>query len=827
MNKNLGIGILILCFSLSSVNAGLASQVIDIPPVIVQPYDVSDLRAIDQQILEQDRINRDQELAIRGLIDDNQKLTDTTRKQDASIEKINHTMMNYRDFLLSRDRMRIVAYNQKLSKYYDLIRLTEDVDDMKGVGETLLLKRNVIEEKYKILTDLKDEMMALNDKLQGKIPYENFGKGLPKEDKIQMLIQRLKEMDRRVARYDEILAEKNRQIAQLKNSLGRTQSEAATKDEIIKQQENQIAVLEGYFKGKIPLSAGNMELPPLIVNAANQQPPVDLGDKDETIRWLNLVLAALRYKAEYYQLTSEIDQISMKQVQEQVQNIKDNFSRNFKDYEQFENAIGSLKDRVRLAKRLIDLQKQETDLLEEKDNLEKAQNIVFDRHARDLENKIKETVTNHHAQTVDLQNHMQELKNQLSQKVEQVELLKSELENKITEVKNQGALTEQVRNLKSQLQDREDQIAALKTRLKAGQKTIAEADALKERLATEQDRAEQLKQQLSSKAAESDKMTAMLGDYQKKLESKDNAYNEGLRQVLASKNYQAQMEKQIALLNSQLQQKEAQIVLLKKDMYDLQESANTKDMEVQSKDLSLSMVQQKMMEKKINEYQDKINGLQATNARQAQEITDLRADLALAREELKGMPSSDELEFLRTGLKKATLELKQKDEMLSQVKAHADEYEKEFKKQSKEFQSLKEQLQDANDQINRKNEDLKYKNMEVVRLKERSAVTEGDLKDQIKALTLKLDAAEKKRMGKTHGDKAEALQAQLRSAELQIKELKDKVDQLKLVSQNDVAAQKLKQALDKVDEQGRLINVLTQKLQDCGQGVDLTKDTGK
>ena len=63
-----------------------------------------------------------------------------------------------------------------------------------------------------------------------------------------------------------------------------------------------------------------------------------------------------------------------------------------------------------------------------------------------------------------------------------------------------------------------------------------------------------------------------MGDYQKKLESRDNAYNEQLGQMLSSKNYQSQMEKQIADLNDRLQEKEAEVVRIKKDFYDLQES---------------------------------------------------------------------------------------------------------------------------------------------------------------------------------------------------------------------------------------------------------------
>ncbi len=548
MNKNFGIGILILCFGLSSVNAALAAQIVDVPPIIVQPYD---LREINQQMLGQDRVNRDQELAIRGLIDDNQKLTDMAmaRQQDATLEKINQTMINYRDALLSRDRARIAANSQRVSKYHDLITLTENVDDMKGVGQTLQLKSNVIEEKYKILTELKDEMTALNEKLKGESLHKNFEKiNQLQEEKIQLLTQRLGEMDQRIARYDEIVVQKDRQIARLKDSLAMAQSEAAT--------------------------------------------------KNEAIRWLNLVLAAVKNKAEYYQLTSQLDMLSMRQVQRKVQGIKDDFAR-----------VGL----------------------------------------------------------------------QLSRKQQQADLLKQELDSKI---------------------------------------------------------------------AQSAQMTLMMSDYQKKLESKDNAYNEQWGQILSSKNYQARMEKQIADLNARLQEKEAQVVKIKKDMYDLQEWASAKDRNLQAKDLSLSMIQQKMMDEKNN--------------------------LALARQQIKDMPNSDEIDFLRTGLKKATAQLKQKDEMLSQIKANADKYAKEFKKQSQEFQSLKGQLQNAYEEIKHKNEDLKYKDMEIVRLKERSAKSNPHENNNA-------------------------------------------------LSKGDRLREKLKQALDKIDEQGRMINVLVQKLQEAGQSVNLTQ----
>ena len=42
------------------------------------------------------------------------------------------------------------------------------------------------------------------------------------------------------------------------------------------------------------------------------------------------------------------------------------------------------------------------------------------------------------------------------------------------------------------------------------------------------------------------------------------------------------------------------------------------------------------------------------------------------------------------------------------------------------------------------------------------------------------------------------------------------------LSKDDRLREKLKQALDKIDEQGRVIDVLVRKLQDAGQSVNLT-----
>ena len=59
------------------------------------------------------------------------------------------------------------------------------------------------------------------------------------------------------------------------------------------------------------------------------------------------------------------------------------------------------------------------------------------------------------------------------------------------------------------------------------------------------------------------------------------------------------------------------------------------------------MVQQKTMDQMTKEYQDKINGLQAVSTAQLKAIRELKSELALAHQELKGMPSSDEIEFLK------------------------------------------------------------------------------------------------------------------------------------------------------------------------------------
>ncbi len=614
MNRNFGIGILTLCFGLSSVSASLAVQAVAISPVVVQPYDLQEL---NQQMLDRDRQNRDQEIAIQGLIEENNKLTQSTlvRQEDEGLKQINQTMLSYRNALLSRDQARIIANSERWpSRYGDLIALTEDVDGTTGVRGDLESKSGLLAQKYQMLTELKDEMTALNEKLSGgsadklnqkEAIIEGYKKiAQEQQNKIQMLVGRLDEMDRKISRFDEIIAQKDRQIAHLKDNLARAQSEASS--------------------------------------------------KDESIRWLNQVLAVTKNKAEYYKLTSQLDRITVRQLSQLDQ----------------------------ITVRQLSQKQTQVDLLKS-----------------ELENKI----------------------NELYQKEQQVELLNTELQNKVAQEKNQSVLEYQIQDLKAQLQDKENQITAMKTEIQSGQKTQAQADTLRQQLADQQNKVDLLKQELDSKIAQSDQMTLMISDYQKKLESKNNAYNEELRQALLSKNDQARMEGQIADLSARLQEKEAQVVKIKKDMYDLQELTVAKDRETQAKDLSLSMMQ-------------------------------------------RGMPSRDEIDFLRTGLKVAALQLKQKDEMLLQIKANADEYAKEFKEQSREFQSLKVQLQNAYE--------------EIIRLKERSTKS-------------------------TPHENNDAL------------------------SKGDRLREKLKQALDEINEQGRVVNVLVQKLHEAGQSVDLTRHFAK
>ena len=63
--------------------------------------------------------------------------------------------------------------------------------------------------------------------------------------------------------------------------------------------------------------------------------------------------------------------------------------------------------------------------------------------------------------------------------------------------------------------------------------------------------------------------------------------------------------------------------------------------------------------------------------------------------------------------------------------------------------------------------------------------------------------------------------------EQKVNELESELNQSNSASRSDTLMVKLKEALDKIDQQGKLINALSQKLQDCGKTADNTKITGK
>ncbi len=836
--KRFGVSILVMSFGMTNLSLSWATQTIDSSPIVVQPYE--DLRSLNQQIMQQDKVNHDQEMAIKGLIDDNKRLAETSqiRQQDATLDQVDATLEKYRDYIEKhRQNGDIFIHGVRISKYYDLIKLTEYVDDMKGVHETLKSENNVIQDKYKVLTDLKNEMEALNEKLKSrtqplnvetqpvivsgqpnvklppiinkepvivkteivrekpeiqKVPVPEIrevqipGKTVVKEvlspeqgEKIQELTKRLAEMDQKIARFDAILAEKDRKIKDLQSTV--------------------------------------------------EKQDADLKTKDESIRWLNQVIAASKKKAEYYQLTSQENQKSLQQVNAQVQGIKDEFAQRFKAYDQFEGAISSLKnnvsqmgaelkekrrqvdllkdelevkitqlkgdDRLKLGKKLIALQDTQASLLEEENRLRQALDVLDDNHVKDLDGKIRQVLARHQLQAEDWQSRLETFKGQLAVKDQQVESLKADIKARIVQEHNQAVLQDQIRALNLQMQDKEAQISTMRAEIEAGKKTQTEEDVLREQLAQAQSAVDLLKDELTNKIVELKRLTKDIAAYKKRLAYKDSIYNQQLQQVLDAQKDKVKMWAKVADLNTKLHDKESQVAQAEKNLYT-----------TQAKDLDQSVRERKLTNDQVKKYEVKISGLQAATNIQALEIKNLRTELALARAQLAAMPTSDELDFLKTGYTKATIQLKQKDEEIAQIKANAAEYQKEYKAQSMEFQSLKDQLKEAYAKLDERNDDLKYKKLELVRFKEQTAVKEGNMMDQVKALTAKLKTAEKQLKG--HAPATVYIEKQ---AEAPVVLPKDK----------DALRAKLKEALDKIDAQGRIITVLAQKLQDAGQTVDL------
>ena len=138
----------------------------------------------------------------------------------------------------------------------------------------------------------------------------------------------------------------------------------------------------------------------------------------------------------------------------------------------------------------------------------------------------------------------------------------------------------------------------------------------------------------------------------------------------------------------------------------------------------------------------------------AQDIKALRQELALAQQKLQGMPNSDELDFLKNGVRKAAL-------------------------QAKALQSLKEQLEGVQQKLSKSQETQEDKTKEILRLKYLAKMAQQDWRKQVSALTQRLDAAEKKFDRKIYDNQMMALEAQLKASLEKIKDLQDQIKKLK------------------------------------------------
>jgi len=416
-------------------------------------------------------------------------------------------------------------------------------------------------------------------------------------------------------------------------------------------------------------------------------------------------------------------------------------------------------DRLKLAQQLIDLQQQETDLLNQKSELALEQYQIFESHYDVFEKRMNVLIDRRRIEQIQMQDDINGLSNDLDQKQQEIDSLKTQLEERIANEKDQQGLQMQIDDLKGQLQTKENQVTALQAQVQSAQAN--QADALRAQLQEAQGKVEQLNQQLEAKTEEANNLGGLVNQYQQKLEYKNTAYNAQWAKVLASRNDLDQLQKQIAVLNRSLQGKEAQI------------------QDLQTKDLSLSVIQQRVMDDKISESRNVILQLQARADLQEQEIKNLKIELALARQQLNGSPNPDEIEFLRTGMHKAADELKQKEDLLSQLQAEVDQNNGQSQNEGRELVGMKQQLQKAYDELSSVKEDLRYKSLEAIRLKEQSTIKEGDLQDQIKALTAQLKMAQRQGYSKqpiSNGEMA-ALKVQLQNAQSRVDELEGQLDQ--------------------------------------------------
>ena len=70
MKKNTGIYILILCFILANVNTSWANQ-LPAPVPVIPP---NELQALNQELIDRDRLNQQEEASISNLIEENNQL---------------------------------------------------------------------------------------------------------------------------------------------------------------------------------------------------------------------------------------------------------------------------------------------------------------------------------------------------------------------------------------------------------------------------------------------------------------------------------------------------------------------------------------------------------------------------------------------------------------------------------------------------------------------------------------------------------------------------------------------------------------------------------
>lgn len=540
-----------------------------------------------------------------------------------------------------------------------------------------------------------------------------------------------------VYRLDDQLQEKQQQVDLLKDELERkineqrimAQQEVRMQAELngqIRDRDNQIAQMKGDM-----LALQQQQADQKSQNQKEQDLISQLNNSHDQITQMKGDQKAQTQKEQG--LASQLDESKQQvtQLKDQVKSIQ-------------QAQAGD--DRLKLAQQLINLQQQETDLLDQKARLGLEQYKIFESHYNSFEQRMGSLIDQRQIEQVDMKDTINSLQNDSDLKQQEIDSLKTKIEEKIAQEANGQALQMQVEQLTSELQDKQNQIINLQKSIQSG--ATGQSDASTVQLAREQQKVEELTQQLDEKKAESSNLNNLVSQYQQKLEAKNSQYNAQMGQVLSSHHDFDQMQKQIADLTLNLQDREAQI------------------RDLQTKDLSLSVIQERAMDDKITESKNTILQLQAKADVQQQEINNLKMELALARQQLNGSASPDEVEFLRSGLKKATAELRQKEDLLGELQAEVNENKGNSKEQGFDLAQVKQQLQKTYDQLSSVQEDLKYKDMEITRLKEQGVLKTGDLQDQIKDLKKK-----------SNQNEMAALKVQLQNSQSRVDELEGQLDQ--------------------------------------------------